>query len=151
MISKFISTCFYIGLLPRFHATVASLLGFGLFQILFLVFESPHVPFIAYGILFFAGCASVYFYQKISGTNDPKEIVMDEFLSSGLIPFFFFNTIYYGIGTLALYRVIDLLKPGFLKKFDSMNHWSYILLDDIFAVAISIVVVKGIQYSAGAL
>ncbi len=138
---KIISTLFYVGLLPRFQASIASLIGFALFYFLKGYLGNTYLFFSFYFIIFSGSILSVYLYQKASGAKDPKEIVADEFLAAALIPLIIGN-FYWGLGSLLLYRVLDILKPGVLRKIDQMNHWSAIFIDDFAAVILAIIPVK---------
>lgn len=143
---KFLSTLFYIGYLPRFQASTASLIGFALFHALHQFSKDQFFLSFAYSIALIAGMIAVYFFLKSPfSSKDPKEVVLDEFFAAGLIPFFFSNHLIYGIITLSGFRVLDILKPGIIKKIENIKNWSSIYLDDFAAVLIAIFAVKIIE------
>ncbi len=145
-ISKLLSTLFYIGYLPRFHASIASIIGFSVYQFLFERTGNLTYLFLLYFIPLLIGLIAVYYFiQTSDSSHDPKEVVLDEFFAAALIPFFLSSYLLGGIVALFLFRVIDITKPGFLKKIDGMNSWIAIFLDDFAAVGIAIFIIKSVQ------
>lgn len=144
---KLVSTVFYIGKLPRFQASVASLMGYSLFTVLITLFSITPPVILIYAGFTLTGFYAVYHYLKITGSDDPKEVVMDEFLAASLIPFFITN-IYFGFFSLLLFRVVDIKKPWVIQKAENIKHWTSIFIDDYAAVLIAIAGVKILEYLA---
>ena len=140
-LSEFYATLFYTGKLPRFQASIASLIGSLAYYILIVFNYQKSIIIIAFIFPLFLGLIAVYYYQKHSRIHDPKEIVLDEFFAAALIPLFFKTNILLCSMTLIFYRIIDILKPGILNRIDKLNHWTSIFIDDFTAVIIAIGIV----------
>ena len=144
--SKFLATFFYLGFFPRFHASITSIAGFVIYEALVRSAPGNYVALLAYLIPFIFGIIAVYYYLKhVSASSDPREVVLDEFFAAGLIPFVLHAHLILAFFALLLFRMIDLLKPGFIKKIDEWNYWPAIFLDDFAAVFIALIVVKPIE------
>lgn len=135
--NRFLSTIFFIGLLPRYQALAASLAGFLLFSLPFpLIFK----------IWLYAGSSlcfiiSTYFYSKHLEFKDDKTIVADEFVAASLVPLFI-SDVLSALVCLFLFRLFDLLKIWPLNRINRINHWSMIFIDDYLAVLVSIGIVS---------
>jgi len=160
MIKKFnllFITLFYIGRIKKGSGSVASLFTCFLFLALINIINLSIVLLITLIIFCYSLIAINNSFEEFS-TEDPQEIVIDEFVGQMLplicIPIyetlFLLPKIYYCIAAFLLFRLFDIWKPYPVGYIDENVKGSLgIMLDDIFAGFYSIIVLTIISFLLG--
>ena len=139
MIDKIICTVIFIGYLPRMQALTGSVIGFVTF---YLVPFSIIQKLFLFIIILISSFYSIKRYIYRSDKNDPREIVIDEFIGASLIAIVFSSNGLTGILTLLTFRVFDIIKIWPINVVDKLEESIGIILDDILASIMAICVVK---------
>ncbi len=136
LISKILSTSFFIGYIPFASGTFGSL--FGLLSYIFLFrFTGKFYLLITVMIFYLGKWVSNIAEKEIFKIKDPKEIVIDEVVGI-LISFSFFNfndryVVIRIIMVFLLFRIFDILKPYPIKNVQKLSGGTGIMLDDAIA------------------
>ncbi len=152
LLSKFISTCCFIGYFPFAPGTFGSLIF--VIPLFFLSFYSIYFNLILFILLFIVSAYSIDYYMKILKKEDPKEIVIDEFLGL-MIAFIMLRLVDKNYTLKAeflfliffFFRFFDIYKPYPISYIDNNIKSGFgVILDDVVAgiftsVAILIVMI----------
>jgi len=135
-------TGFCMGLLPKLPGTFASLYALILSLYLIKHFDYAVYLFITY-IFFILGLKSIKRYEKENNVHDSPETAIDEvigmfFAISLSYPFLEKNDVYIlfwqGFIIFILFRIFDILKPGYIKEIDKNVQGEIgTILDDVIA------------------
>ena len=136
-LKKVLGTSFYIGYLPLFPGTWASL--FVLFP-LYFIFKYGNQTGIAIAVIFFSliTLCSAYVCEREWG-KDPSQFVMDEWAGQTLTFFLISNTVFAAHSVIilltgfVLFRIFDIIKPFGVYKLQKFPGGWGILLDDLLA------------------
>jgi len=126
-----INTFFGLGKLP-FSASIVSLIPLIIFSLFF--YTPYHIIFniLIFGIFLLLGLVDLYINRDYA-RNDPKEIIIDEFLGMySILLIAYENNIILNIVFFVLFRIIDNIKPFPFSVIDKkMKNWFGVLFDDI--------------------
>jgi phosphatidylglycerophosphatase A len=134
MISKTISTVFFIGYIPFAPGTCGSLVA-----LMFIWLLQPSLMWQA-GILagvFVIGVITSGITEKAIGQKDCQHIVIDEFAGYLCSIIFLPLTPFYMISAFVLFRIFDILKPPPICYFEKLSGGAGIMLDDVAAGVVS--------------
>jgi phosphatidylglycerophosphatase A len=146
-LSKILATLWIIGKSPIAPGTVASLLGVGLYLV---VYKSIFAYLSVTIFLLVVGFISSIHAERFFSERDPHAIVIYEF-SSMLIVYLFLP---FSIGIIILgfflFRLFDIVKPPPIRKLESLPGGYGIMLDDIASAILTnlilrIVILSGIS------
>lgn len=130
-IALIIAVWFGTGIVPGIPGTIGSI-GAVPVYILMSVFEPTYQAIFVFMLTILAIWSSDR-CEKLTGSNDPGLIVVDEvsgFLLTVLfIPFTFFNV----LAGLFLFRLFDIIKPYPVKKIEGLRGGFGIVFDDLLA------------------
>ena len=161
MIKKFnllFLTLFNIGKIKKAPGTVASLITCLLFLLLINIFNISIIFLFTLAIFAYSFVAINNSFDEFS-SNDPQEIVIDEFVGQMLpllaIPIYetlyLLPKIYYCIPAFLLFRLFDIWKPYPVSYVDKNVKGAIgIMLDDIFAGIYTIISLVIIFFFLGA-
>ena len=161
MIKKFnllFLTLFNIGKIKNAPGTAASLITCLLFLLLINIFNISIIFLFTLAIFAYSFVAINNSFDEFS-SNDPQEIVIDEFVGQMLpllaIPIYetlyLLPKIYYCIPAFLLFRLFDIAKPYPVSYVDkNVNGAIGIMLDDIFAGIYTIISLVIIFFFLGA-
>ena len=146
-LSSIIVTLFNVGKFPIIPGTIGTIFSF-----LILILMVNFLNYVLFIILFFVILAlSIHFiniYILQTSDQDPKEIVIDEFLGCFFI-FLFFpifkneNIYIFLLLSFILFRIFDILKPFPINLIDKNFINSYgIISDDILAGLYTVIILK---------
>lgn len=128
--SRFIATVFFIGYCPVAPGTMGSLAAVGVYLLLKGNFLAMGYVILASLVIGFITSGRA---EKILGKKDDKRIVIDEFagmlVSLYLLPFHILNIAL----AFLLFRLLDILKPAFIKKVENLRGGLGIMGDDLLA------------------
>ena len=130
-IAKFISTYFYVGLLPKMPGTWGSIFALPLAWVLYKLGNTAY--WFGFLLITLLGVWSSKVYSEAVKKEDPDEVVIDEV--AGILTVFLFvkPTPLNLILALILFRVIDITKPPPINYFERIPHGIGIMIDDILA------------------
>jgi len=128
--SKFLSTIFYLGYVPVFPGTLASLLAA---SVVLLLRPLPGLFYLLTGITVVAGFLVAGNAEKAFGRKDPSCVVIDEAAGMcisllGLPP-----TLYTTACAFVLFRAFDIIKPFPLRAIQTLRGSAGIMGDDLVA------------------
>jgi len=161
MIKKFnllFLTLFNIGKIKNAPGTAASLIACLLFLLLINIFNISIIFLFTLAIFAYSFVAINNSFDEFS-SNDPQEIVIDEFVGQMLplltIPIYetlyLLPKIYYCIPAFLLFRLFDIWKPYPVSYVDKNVKGAFgIMLDDIFAGIYTIISLVIIFFFLGA-
>ena len=142
----FFLTLFKIGKIKYAPGTIASLSTCLMFLLMIRIFDIFIIFFFTLAVFFYSFVAINISYKKFN-TEDPQEIVIDEFVGQ-MLPLLFIPVyetlylmpkLYYCIGAFVLFRIFDIWKPFPIGYVDNNIQGALgIMLDDILAGAYSI-------------
>ena len=150
-------TLFNIGKIKKAPGTVASLITCLLFLLLINIFNISIIFLFTLAIFAYSFIAINNSFDKFS-SNDPQEIVIDEFVGQmlTLLALPVYETlyplpiIYYCIAGFLFFRLFDIWKPYPISYVDNNVKGALgIMLDDIFASIYSIIVLTTIFFLLG--
>ena len=123
-----IGTFFYVGKLPWFPGTWGSLAG--------LLIAWFFTDSILAGLMIFLFFLGVYASTRMSEElkqEDPKEVVIDEVVGMGVSLLFLPRSWIFLLAAFLLFRLLDIRKPGFIRRFEQFPSGWGIMLDDLAA------------------
>ena len=153
----FFLTLFKIGKIKYAPGTIASLITCLIFLLLVNVFDLLIIFYLYLAIFFYSFIAINNTYEKFE-TDDPQEIVIDEFIGQMLpllsIPIYetlyLVPKFYYCIAAFILFRIFDIWKPFPISYVDNnMQGALGIMLDDILAGAYTIIILSIVFFFLG--
>ena len=160
MIKKFnlfFLTLFNIGKIKYAPGTIASATTCLIFLLLINFFDILIILFLTLVIFFYSFVAINNSYESFD-SNDPQEIVIDEFIGQ-MLPLLFipiYETLYlvpkfyYCIAAFILFRIFDIWKPFPISYVDNNTKGALgIMLDDILAGAYTIIILITIFFFIG--
>lgn len=153
-VRRWIATCFGLGWLPVAPGTWGSLPPAIVFGVLMSA-GVPHVvtvivmaAMVVVGSMACLCCASAA--VAAVGKKDPGEVVMDEFAGQALtflaIPLLLprhlsaGESVFFALLGFLLFRVLDILKPGPIRKLESLPGGWGVLMDDLAAGVVSAII-----------
>ena len=151
MIEKFnlfFLTLFKIGKIKYAPGTIASLITCLIFLLLVNVFDLLIIFYLYLAIFFYSFIAINNTYEKFE-TDDPQEIVIDEFIGQMLpllsIPIYetlyLVPKLYYCVAAFILFRIFDIWKPFPISYVDNNIQGALgIMLDDVLAGVYTIII-----------
>lgn len=151
-ISRIFVTLFGVGFLPKAPGTWGTLFSVPIIWAL-MGMGFPYIIF-PLGCLVSWGLVADYLVTFNKSDQDPKEVVIDEFLGLWTTLIFFPRQIEFFIVGFILFRIFDIWKPWPIKWADELKGNSIvtalgILLDDIFAGLISAGIIGSLTYFFG--
>lgn len=150
---KIISTGFGTGYCPIAPGTAGAIFATIIWWILSLILPLPHSLLIATTLLVVVftilGVWSSGIVESIWG-EDPSRVVVDEMVGVW-IPLLVVSdgNIYYGLLSLALFRLFDIFKPLGIRKMEAFKGGWGIMLDDILAGIYSLILVWVLRWLIG--
>ncbi len=136
---RLIATYFFVGYSRFAPGTLGSLLSFPL---VYLSADKPLISLPLSLILFLLGAFFSNEVAKQKGEDDPEEVVIDEVLgmvvSFSFVPFSL-KTFLVGFVT---FRILDVVKPFPIKKFEGLPGGLGIMADDLVAGLINSLILK---------
>jgi phosphatidylglycerophosphatase A len=151
---RWIATCFGLGWLPVAPGTWGSLPPAIVFGVLMSAGVPHIVTVIVMGVMAVVGSASCVCCASAAvaavGKKDPGEVVMDEFAAQALtflaipllLPRFLSGgeSFFFAFLGFLLFRILDIIKPGPIRKLEQLPGGWGVLMDDLAAGAVSAVV-----------
>lgn len=142
----FLATGFYSGFSPVAPGTAGTIAAAIFFYFLGFIF---HNALWLSGILFLVttllGMWISDVYAKVSGNEDPQEVVIDEwagyFLTYFLVLFFVANSFVLMIMVFLLFRMMDITKPFPIYHSQKLSGGLGIMIDDLLAAVYAAIVV----------
>jgi phosphatidylglycerophosphatase A len=132
---EFLFTGFYSGYIPVASGTAGTFLAALIFAVEYIIFGNSAIISNLVIILimiypsFMLGDASECFFGK----KDPSEVVLDEMMGYWISVLFFPFSWKVAIAAFFIFRIIDIIKPYPIKKFEKLNGGLGIMLDDFGA------------------
>ncbi len=130
MIYELIATGFFVGRSPYAPGTLGTLVGV---PIVYLVAFNPWTILASVVFLFVVGLISSNEVIKLTGGQDPKQVVIDEI--AGYVSCFLLvePTLKTYILAFLLFRLIDIVKPFPINLFERFQGAFGVMLDDLAA------------------
>ncbi len=131
-----------LGLIPLATGTFGALGGLGAGYLIKLYTVEPNIYLIILIIIF--TLSGVYSSNKIipEWGKDPSRIVIDEVVGMWISMLFIPNNILIMLAAFVLFRIFDIFKPLFIKKFELFPRGWGIMLDDIAAGCVANIVLQ---------
>lgn len=143
-------TVFYSGFAKKAPGTVGSFVSLilGYLILMYLSLETLVSATVALGII---GVFEINKYQKRTGKQDPKEVVIDElvgmWIALSMVPF----GIVEALLAFVMFRAFDITKPSIIGRIDEkMKNGLGVMLDDvlagIFGGIASLLILRGLNF-----
>ncbi len=133
-IANIIVTLFYVGHIPKVPGTAASALA----SVVYFFVASKSALYSLITVSSFAlGFWAVHKMQGCMKVHDPKEIVIDEFSAMLLAYIFIPFSLKAMIAGFVIFRILDILKPGPIRKIEKLPGSAGIMLDDVLAALVT--------------
>ena len=129
MFHEFIATGAFIGRLPA-PGTLGTLWGI---PIVYLVSFNTWTILVAVIVLFVLGLISSSEVIRMTGDQDPEEVVIDEIVGYVACFLFIEPTLKTYILAFLLFRVLDIFKPFPINLFERFHGAYGVMLDDLIA------------------
>ncbi|WP_457600702.1 phosphatidylglycerophosphatase A family protein [Hydrogenivirga sp.] len=130
MLHELIATGFYVGRLAYAPGTFGTLLGI---PVVYLVSFNPWTILATVVALFLIGLISSNEMIKLTGDNDPEEVVIDEIVGYTACFLFVEPTLKTYILAFVLFRLLDIFKPFPINLFERFHGAYGVMLDDLVA------------------
>ena len=130
---------FGVGYLPLIPGTFGSLVGVGIFLLLFTATSASFaVILIVILVITFAGIWAAFRTEKLEGRKDPGKVVVDEVAGQmiALLPLTLFSLHALTRGVIVsfiLFRLFDIFKPYPAGRFERLRGGFGIMCDDLVA------------------
>ena len=130
---------FGVGYLPLIPGTFGSLVGVGIFLLLFAATSAPFaVVLVAILIITFSGIWAAFRTEALEGRKDPGKVVVDEVAGQmiALLPLTLFTIQPLTRGVIVsfiLFRLFDIFKPYPAGRFERLKGGFGIMCDDLVA------------------
>jgi len=142
-LAEFVGTVGYAGRLPIAPGTWGSLVAF-LVWYFFKPFITDPFFLLINGILFFAGIVASDILINAWDDNDPKAVVIDEWVGMWISLILVPHTFLWGLLAFFLFRFFDILKPGPIKMMDNLHSAVGVMMDDVLAGILALWVIHSI-------
>ena len=144
-VAEIIGTVFYIGKLPAAPGTWGSLAALISWYFLKPFISDPLFLLITGGI-FFLGVAVSDILISAWERNDPKEIVIDEWVGMWIGLYLVPHEYKWGLLAFLVFRILDIFKPGPIQKMDEMHDAIGVMMDDVVAGIITCLLIQSLTY-----
>ena len=132
ILTRLISSVFFVGYSPYAPGTIGTLAGLGLYWILSRHCSSG-LYFLILGLLFITGILIGKKAEEVFEKKDCRKFVLDEvfgiLIALAMVPF----GLFYIITGFILFRVFDILKPFPAKSLEKLPYGWGVMLDDAAA------------------
>ena len=143
--SEIIGTMFYIGKIPLAPGTWGSLVALLLWYLIKPKIIDPLFLLIT-GSLFFIGIAVSEIITRELDNNDPKEIIIDEWVGMWIALYLVPHSLFWGFVSFFLFRFFDIFKPGPVQIMDDIHSPIGVMLDDVVAGILALLVTQSLMY-----
>lgn len=134
-----------IGYLPVMPGTYASLFSC-IIAYFFINFIWIPYQIIFYAVLFCVGVLMSYRIEKVTGEEDPRLIVIDEYVGQGIALIMAErHIVLYVIGFL-MFRIMDIGKPFPVNRLEKVKLGFGVMLDDVMAGIYAFIVVLVVRF-----
>jgi phosphatidylglycerophosphatase A len=148
-ILKNISTLYLIGYLNG-SGTLASILGIYYIYTINSYIDNIYIKILIFNLLYIVSYISISISVNEFKSNDPKEIVIDEFLAMSLATIFLENSMTKILIFFILFRLFDITKILYIKKIEYISAKRYpvfsIIIDDIISALYSLSIISIATY-----
>jgi phosphatidylglycerophosphatase A len=136
-LSLWLAACFNIGKLPLAPGTWGSAFALLLW---FSIIDSigNYIFLFLTLILFGLGVIISTIALRLFDHEDPKEIVIDEFVGQWIALLFIQKSIVLGLTGFILFRIFDIWKPWIIGRMDKISGGWGVMLDDVAAGIVSL-------------
>ncbi len=147
-VAEIISTVFFVGRLPFAPGTICSFLAFLSWYYLRFSIEGVFILYASL-ILFFVGVAVSTIYSESVKTEDPPEVVIDEWVGQWIALWLIPHSFYWGLLSFIIFRAFDILKLGPVKGMDDIKSGTGIMMDDVVAGIFALLITQSLVYFVG--
>lgn len=147
-VAEIISTVFYVGRIPFAPGSFCSFLAFLSWYYLRFYMEGVFILYASL-ILFFVGVAVSTIYSESIKKEDPKEVVIDEWVGQWIALWLIPHSFYWGLLSFFIFRVFDVLKLGPVKGMDDIKSGTGIMMDDVVAGIFALLITQSLVYFIG--
>ena len=144
-VAELIGTVFYIGKIPFASGTWGSLAALICWYFLKPKIIDPLFLLITGG-LFFIGIVASEIITKEWNINDPKEIVIDEWVGMWIALYLVPHNMLWSLVAFIIFRVFDIFKPGPVKVMDELHSSVGIMMDDVVAGILALLLTQSLMY-----
>jgi phosphatidylglycerophosphatase A len=130
MISRIVATVFGVGYLPLAPGTIVSFLVILLYRYYLYTWNWPVYLGVLVLVFIFGALASSSYSETLK-KKDPRSVVIDEVLGQLIVLFRIPPSWPLLIAGFLLFRVLDILKPFFIKKSENFPRGWGIMMDDV--------------------
>ena len=147
-IARFISSVGFVGRFPIAPGTAGSFLACIAWY--FIQPEMTIVIFLlAIFVFFFVGLYTSQLTENILLSNDPGEIVIDEWVGQWIALIGLEQSMTWGFVAFFIFRLFDIIKPYPINKLDLLKGGWGIMLDDVGAGIYTLVSVHSLKWLIG--
>ncbi len=144
-VAELIGTVFYIGKIPFAPGTWGSLAALICWYFLKPKIIDPLFLLITGG-LFFIGIVVSEIITKEWNINDPKQIVIDEWVGMWIALYLVPHNMLWSLVAFIIFRVFDIFKPGPVKVMDELHSSIGIMMDDVVAGILALLLTQSLMY-----
>ena len=144
-LAELIGTAFYLGKIPIAPGTWSSLVALITWYLLKPLISDPLFLLITGGI-FFLGIAVTQILIEAWGKNDPKEIVIDEWVGMWIGLYLVPHDYKWGLLAFLVFRFFDIFKPGPIQMMDDMHDAIGVMMDDVVAGILTCLLIQSLTY-----
>ena len=128
-IAKLVSNVWPLGLFPFAQGTLCSFFA-AIIGFLINNFFGSEITLLLAILSGIAGWFSTNVYIKKSNNKDPSEVVIDEFSGQLIASSAAGTSLLFNILGFILFRILDILKPGIIKKAENLKGATGVMMDD---------------------
>ena len=143
--SEFFGTICYVGHIPFAPGTFGSLVALIAWYYLKPLLSDPLFLLIT-GAIFFFGIVVTDILIAVWDDNDPKQVVIDEWVGMWISLYLVPHSIKWGLIAFFLFRIFDIFKPGPVQAMDDMHDATGVMLDDVVAGVLACLLTQSLLY-----
>ena len=128
-IARLVSNVWPLGLFPFAQGTLCSFFA-AIIGFLINNFFGSEITLLLAILSGIAGWFSTNVYIKKSNKKDPSEVVIDEFSGQLIASSAAGTSLLFNILGFILFRILDILKPGIIKKVENLKGATGVMMDD---------------------
>ena len=138
-LARLTSTFFYLGNIPIFPGTIASLATLILWS--FISLDSLLIRFFILLVIILCGFIATKFSLPSFEEEDPQAIVIDEVVGMSIPLVFILDNLSLSMLAFILFRIFDIFKPSIIYYSQSLKEEYGILMDDILSGLITTLII----------
>jgi phosphatidylglycerophosphatase A len=145
VLSDWVASVGKVGTLPLAPGTWGSFVAL-VFWYFLIDRLSPIIFILLIAVIFVVGVITSSIVEKTLNLTDPSRVVIDEWVGQWIALIMIPKTVAFGIGSFLLFRLLDVWKPGPIRRLGDLPGGWGIMLDDVGAGFAALILLQAIRW-----